>query len=446
MMTTLRNRLFATLFAILVLSPFTAGLVLAVEIERVKSSGEIEAWLVRDHTNPIISMRFAFRGGSALDPENLGGLANMAASLLDEGAGDIDSQAFQSTLEDLVISLRFDARRDALGGRLVSLTENRVTAFNLLKLALTRPRFDPEPVERIRSQILAGIRQDSENPGAIASKSLFKRLFPSHPYGRLRSGTAKSVAAITRDDLVAFASSRMAKNNLKIGVVGDITAQSLAAVLDDVFGGLPDTAAPWDIPEAEPQSDGRTQVVEKDIPQSSIVFADRGLKRKHPDFYTAYLMNYVLGGGGFTSRLYDTIRDKRGLAYSVYSGLHPLERAGLIFGGAGTTNAKVSETLSLLRQEWARMADNGVTEQELADAKTYQTGSYPLRFASSGSIAAMLVGIQMEDLGIDYMDRRNSLIEAVTLEDVNRVAKTLLRPDRLSIVVVGKPNGVKSTP
>ena len=446
MMTTLRNRLFATLFAILVLSPFTAGLVLAVEIERVKSSGEIEAWLVRDHTNPIISMRFAFRGGSALDPENLGGLANMAASLLDEGAGDIDSQAFQSTLEDLVISLRFDARRDALGGRLVSLTENRVTAFNLLKLALTRPRFDPEPVERIRSQILAGIRQDSENPGAIASKSLFKRLFPSHPYGRFRSGTAKSVAAITRDDLVAFASSRMAKNNLKIGVVGDITAQSLAAVLDDVFGGLPDTAAPWDIPEAEPQSDGRTQVVEKDIPQSSIVFADRGLKRKHPDFYTAYLMNYVLGGGGFTSRLYDTIRDKRGLAYSVYSGLHPLERAGLIFGGAGTTNAKVSETLSLLRQEWARMADNGVTEQELADAKTYQTGSYPLRFASSGSIAAMLVGIQMEDLGIDYMDRRNSLIEAVTLEDVNRVAKTLLRPDRLSIVVVGKPNGVKSTP
>jgi zinc protease len=446
MMTTLRNRLFATLFAILVLSPFTAGLVLAVEIERVKSSGGIEAWLVRDHTNPIISMRFAFRGGSALDPENLGGLANMAASLLDEGAGDIDSQAFQSTLEDLVISLRFDARRDALGGRLVSLTENRVTAFNLLKLALTRPRFDPEPVERIRSQILAGIRQDSENPGAIASKSLFKRLFPSHPYGRLRSGTAKSVAAITRDDLVAFASSRMAKNNLKIGVVGDITAQSLAAVLDDVFGGLPDTAAPWDIPEAEPQSDGRTQVVEKDIPQSSIVFADRGLKRKHPDFYAAYLMNYVLGGGGFTSRLYDTIRDKRGLAYSVYSGLHPLERAGLIFGGAGTTNAKVSETLSLLRQEWARMADNGVTEQELADAKTYQTGSYPLRFASSGSIAAMLVGIQMEDLGIDYMDRRNSLIEAVTLEDVNRVAKTLLRPDRLSIVVVGKPNGVKSTP
>ncbi len=445
-MENLRNRLWAALLAILILSPFAAGPARAVEIEMVKSSGGIEAWLVRDHTNPIMSMRFAFRGGSALDPVKLGGLANMAASLLDEGAGDIKAKAFQGTLEDLVITLRFDAGRDSLGGRLVSLTENRDTAFKLLKLALTRPRFDSEPVERIRSQILAGIRQDSEDPGAIASKSLFKRLFPSHPYGRLRSGTAISVAAITRDDLAAFAGRRLGKNNLIIGVVGDITPKTLAAVLDDVFGALHSTAAAWDIPETEAESDGRTLVVEKNIPQSSIVFADKGLKRNHPDFYAAYLMNHVLGGGGFTSRLYDTIRDKRGLAYSVYSGLHPLDRAGLLFGGAGTTNAKVSDTLGLLRQEWARMAERGVTEQELADAKTYQTGSYPLRFASSGSIAAMLVGIQMDGLGIDYMDRRNALIEAVTLDAVNRVAKTLLRPDRLSFVIVGKPNGVKSTP
>jgi len=439
-------RLSVALLVILIVSPFAAGPAQAVEIERVKSPGGTEAWLVRDHTNPIISMRFAFRGGSALDPAKLGGLANMAASLLDEGAGDIKAKAFQGALDDLAITLRFDAGRDRLGGRLVSLTENRVTAFKLLKLALTRPRFDSEPVERIRSQILAGIRQDSEDPGAIASKSLFKRLFPSHPYGRLRSGTATSVAAITRDDLIAFTRRRLGKNNLIIGVVGDITPKTLAAVLDNVFGALPDTAAAWDIPEAEPESDGRIQVVEKNIPQSSIVFADRGLKRNHPDFYAAYLMNYILGGGGFTSRLYNTIRDKRGLAYSVYSGLHPLDRAGLLFGGAGTTNAKVSDTLDLLRREWARMADSGVTEQELADAKTYQTGSYPLRFASSDSIAAMLVGIQMDDLGIDYMDRRNGLIEAVTIDAVNRVAKTLLRPDRLSFVIVGKPNGVKSTP
>jgi len=417
----------------------------AVSIERVVSPGGIEAWLVRDHSNPIISMRFAFRGGAALDPANRVGLANFAASTLDEGAGDIDSTAFQGKLEDLVITIRFSAGRDAFTGRLVTLTENRDTAFNLLSLALTKPRFDSEPVERIRAQILAGIRQDTENPGAIAGKTLFKTLFPSHPYGLPTAGFKDDVSAITRADLKSFTTERLAKDNLIIGVVGDIKAETLAALLDSTFGRLPEKAKPWALPEAEPEGAGRTIVIKKSVPQSSIVFAEKGLKRNHPDFYAAYIMNYVFGGGGFNSRLYSTIREKRGLAYSVYSGLHPLDRAGLIFGAAGTANANVAETLSLLRREWKRMADKGMSEQELADAKTYLTGSYPLRFTSSGSIAAMLVGIQMDNLGIDYMDRRNGLIEAVSLADVNQIAGTLLNADKLTIVVVGKPDGVKSS-
>jgi zinc protease len=418
----------------------------AISIERVKSSVGIEAWLVRDHTNPIISVRFAFRGGSALDPKNLGGLANMTASLLDEGAGKFNSKTFQGTLEDLVISLRFNAQLDALGGRLVTLVENRNSAFKLLKLALTKPRFDQEPVERIRSQILSSIRQNTENPSAIASKSLFKKLFPNHPYGKSQSGTETSIAAITRKDLITFTKNRLAKNNLIIGVVGDITSESLKTTLDNVFGDLPVEATPWKVPEAIPKSDGFTLVIKKNIPQSSIVFADIGLKRSHPDFYAAYLMNYILGGGGFTSRLYNTIREKRGLAYSVYSGLYPLKHSGLLIGGAGTNNSKVSETLHLLRKEWARMANKGVTQQELTDAKTYQTGSYPLRFGSSSSIAAMLVSIQMDNLGINYINQRNKLIEDVNLNTVNRIAKTLIRPNSLNIVVVGKPKGLKSTP
>jgi len=417
----------------------------AVTIDRVITPGGIEAWLVRDHTNPIISMRFAFRGGAALDPDGKQGLANFAASTLDEGADDMDSKTFQRTLEDLVITLRFKSGRDTFSGRLVTLAENKDTAFNLLSLALTKPRFDAEPVQRIRSQILSGIRQETEDPGAIASKTLFKTLFPSHPYGRLTNGNKESVAAISVADLRSFAKNRLAKDNLIIGVVGDIDAKTLAGLLDTTFGALPDKAAPWAVPEAEPQGAGRTIVIEKSVPQSSILFAEKGLKRRHPDFYAAYVMNHVFGGGGFTSRLYTTIREKRGLAYSVYSGLHPLNRAGLVFGAAGTANAKVGETIRLLRQEWKRMAEGGMSEKELADAKTYLTGSYPLRFTSSGSIAGMLVGIQLDGLGIDYMDRRNSLIEAVTLADVNRVAKTLLREDRLTLVVVGKPNGVKNS-
>ncbi len=435
--------LLAPLFLLCVLfAPPPAG---AVTIERVLSPGGIEAWLVRDHTNPIITMRFAFRGGAALDPEGREGLANMVSTLLDEGAGDLDSKTFQGRLEDLVITLRFDAGRDNFSGRLRTLVENKTTAFELLTLALTRPRFDTEPLERIRNQLFSSLRQEAEDPNTIAGKTLFKTLFPAHPYGRPVDGSLESVAAITQTDLKGFVQRRLAKDNLAIGVVGDITADALKPVLDKTFGGLPAKARPWAIPEAVLKGQGRTVVVTKPAPQSAIIFADKGPKRQDPDFYAAYLMNHVLGGGGFTSRLYNTVREKRGLAYSVYSALHPLDRAGLIFGGAGTANKSASETIAVMRGEWTRMATKGMSEKELADAKTFLTGSYPLSFTSSNRIASMLIGIQMDNLGIDYPDRRNGLIEAVTLGDVNRLAKKLLRPDQLTVVVVGQPDGVKST-
>ena len=439
--------LLAPLFglAVLLCVLFATPQAYAVTIERVLSLGGIEAWLVRDHTNPIITMRFAFRGGAALDPEGREGLANMVSTLLDEGAGDLDSKIFQGRLEDLVITLRFDAGRDNFGGRLRTLVENKATAFELLTLALTRPRFDAEPLERIRSQIFSSLRQEAEDPNTIAGKTLFKTLFPAHPYGRPVDGTLESVATITQTDLKGFVKRRLAKDNLAIGVVGDITAETLKTVLDKTFGGLPAKAWAWAIPEAVLKGQGRTVVVTKPAPQSAIVFADKGPKRQDPDFYAAYVMNHVLGGGGFTSRLYNTVREKRGLAYSVYSALHPLDRAGLIFGGAGTANKSVSETIAVMRGEWTRMATQGMSEKELADAKTFLTGSYPLSFTSSDRIASMLIGIQMDNLGIDYPDRRNGLIEAVTLDDVNRLAKELLRPDQLTVVVVGRPDGVKST-
>ncbi|NQV84679.1 MAG: insulinase family protein [Rhodospirillales bacterium] len=442
------TRIFQSLLVAIILAAgmVASGPAQAVKIDRVVSPGGITAWLVRDHTNPIISMRFSFRGGAGLDPTGRTGLTNMVASLLDEGAGDLDSTTFQQTLDDQSITLRFSAGRDAFSGQMVTLTGNRDTAFNMLSLALTKPRFDAQPVERIRSQLLAQIRQNTEEPGTLAGETLFKTLFPSHPYGRTTIGLKGDVEAIGRADLASFVAERLAKDNLIIGAVGDITPDTLAALLDSTFGSLPPKAKAWVLPEVEPQGAGRTIVVKKSVPQSSIVFAEKGLKRNHPDFYAAYVMNYAFGGGGFTSRLYSTIREKHGLAYSVYTGLHPLDRAGLIFGSAGTANANVSETIQLLRQEWKKMADTGMTDTELADAKTYLTGSYPLRFTSSGSVAGMLVGIQRENLGIDYMDRRNSLIEAVSLADVNRAAKTLLRADALTVVVVGMPKGVENTP
>ncbi|MAN79440.1 MAG: peptidase M16 [Rhodospirillaceae bacterium] len=418
----------------------------ATQIERVVSPGGIEAWLVEDHLNPIISLHLAFRGGSALDPEGKEGLANMVSTLLDEGAGDLDSKAFQQTLEDNSITLRFSAARDSLGARVQTLTENRDLAFDLLRQAMTKPRFDAEPVSRLRAQLLANLRHESEDADAIAGKTLMKTLYPDHPYGRPTGGTPESVAAITADDLRTFVKERLARDTLAIGVVGDITAEELAPLLDKTFGALPAKAAPWQVPEVAPKASGRIIVIEKPLKQSNILFADRGLMRKDPDFYAAYVMNHILGGGGFTSRLYTEVREKRGLAYSVYTYLHPMDRSAIYAGGAGTANARVSETLKVVRDEWAKLAKDGVTEAELTAAKQYLTGSFPLRFTATERIASILVGMQTEDLGIDYLDKRNSYIEAVSLDDIRRVARKLLRPEDLTVVVVGEPKGVKPTP
>ena len=441
-----RLRFYILAIAILVLALATGvAPAHALQVERVRSPGGIEAWLVRDHTNPIISVRFAFLGGASLDPAGKEGLANMTSALLDEGAGEWDSQAFQGLLSDLAISLRFDASRDVFGGKLKMLTRNRDKAFELLTQALIQPRFDDEPVGRIRAQLLSGLRRGSEDPDEIASRTLSRTLFPGHPYGRPVRGTVESITAMTAGDLRTFVANRLARDNLVIGVVGDISAEDLAPILDQVFGKLPENAAPWKIPEVEPSAEGKTIVVKKAVPQSSIVFAQPGVKRNDPDFYAAYILNHILGGGGFTSRLYDEVRDKRGLAYSIYSSLYPLDYSSMIIGGAGTANARAAETVRLVRQEWKRLATGGVTAEELADAKTYLTGSYPLRFTSSSFIAAILVGIQMDDLGIDYIDKRNGYVEAVTLQQVNRLAADLIDAEKLTMVVVGEPQGLEGS-
>jgi len=418
----------------------------ATQIERVVSPGGIEAWLVEDHLNPIISMHLAFRGGSALDPKGKEGLANMVSTLLDEGAGDLDSKTFQQTLGDNSITLRFSAARDSFGARVQALTEYRDLAFDLLRQAMTKPRFDAEPVSRLRAQLLANLRHESEDADAIAGKTLMKALYPDHPYGRPTGGTPESVAAIQVADMRAFVKERLALDTLAIGVVGDITAKELAPLLDKTFGALPAKAAPWKVAEVAPKVAGRTIVVEKPLKQSNILFADRGLMRKDPDFYAAYVMNHILGGGGFTSRLYTEVREKRGLAYSVYTYLHPMDRSAIYAGGAGTANARVAETLKVVRDEWDKLAKDGVTEAELTAAKQYLTGSFPLRFTATERIASILVGMQTEDLGIDYLDKRNSYIEAVSLDDIRRVARKLLHPDDLTVVVVGEPKDVKPTP
>ncbi|MDE0992560.1 MAG: pitrilysin family protein [Rhodospirillales bacterium] len=417
----------------------------AITAQQVTSPGGIKAWFVADHTNPILTVKFTFRGGAALDPVGKEGLSNLVSGLLDEGAGDLKSTAFQQTLEDLAIGLSFSSGRDEFGGRMKTLVRNQDMAFKLLRLSLSNPRFDTEPVERIRSQILVGLKQNLEDPHSIASQALFKTLYPTHAYGRPTNGTIGSVEGLKAIDLRAFVQQRLAKDNLIIGVVGDISAEELGKRLDTTFGLLPAKAAPWKIEKIDPISKGQTIVINRDIPQSSILVAEKGLMREDPDFYAAYVLNHMFGGGSFTSRLYTEIREKRGLVYSVSTGLYPFDNSALILGSAGTANKRAHETLSVIKTEWDKMAARGVSKKELNDAKTYLTGSFPLRFSSSGRIASMLVGMQSAQLPIDYLQTRNSLIEAVTKDDIKRVAKKLLKSENLVIIVVGRPDGIKST-
>jgi len=417
----------------------------AIEVQRVISAGGIEAWLVEDHSNPIIFLDLAFRGGAALDPAGKEGLANLVSGLIDEGAGELDSQAFQGRLAELSISLSFSSGRDTFSGEMMTLTENRETAFELLRLALTEARFDDEPVARIRSQILAGLARDSQNPKSIVGRTMSKVLFPEHAYGRPVSGTPATVPAITADDLRRFVAERFARDVMVVGVVGDIAAEELARRLDQTFLGLPKTAVPAEVAETTPDAQGGVVVIERDMPQSIVAFGHVGIARDDPDYYAAYVVNYILGGGGFSSRLYAEVREKRGLAYSVYSYLNPLERAALVMGGVATQNGRVAESLELIRAEWRRMAEAGPSETEVHDAKTYLTGSFPLRFSSSGRISGMLAGMQLHHLGIDYLERRNGLIEAVTLEDARRVAARLYDADKLTVVVIGRPDGITAT-
>lgn len=417
----------------------------AVTVERVISPKGIEAWLVQDHANPILSLSLAFRGGAALDPAPKAGLANMVSGLLDEGAGPYDSLAFQQKVEDLAIEIGFDASKDTFRGNLKTLTANRDTAFELLRLTLTQPRFDKEPVERIRSQILAGLLRELQDPNAVASREFSRVIFAGHPYAHAVRGTPETVKAVQVADLRAFVKANFARDRLVLGVVGDITPEQLSPLLDATFGTLPAAAAAVRIADTTPGAAGRLQVITRDNPQSVALFGQPGIKRDDPDWYAAYVMNYVLGGGGFASRLTEQVREKRGLAYSVYSYLIPMDHAAVVMGGVATENSRLADSLELIRGEFARMRDHGLTEKELADAKTYLTGSFPLQLDSTAAIAGLLVQMRLDRLGIDYLDKRNGYIEAVTQEQVLKVARRLLSPDTLTTVVVGKPVGVVAT-
>ncbi|HEV2302722.1 MAG TPA: pitrilysin family protein [Stellaceae bacterium] len=424
---------------------FCAPLAEAMTIQKVAGADGLTAWLVEDHSLPIVTVRFAFPTGAALDPAGQRGVAAMAAALLAEGAGPYRSQAFQSRLEDLATDLYFDAGQDQLEGNLRSLKRNLDASARLLRLALTAPRFDPDAVARVRGEIVASLSRAAQSPSDLSGRLWMRAAFEHHPYARDIDGSATSIGHITAADLRAFAAERLHRPGLVIGAVGDITPKELRALIDRVFGGLPTSPVAAAVADTKPIEDGALIVSRRRVAQSVVTFGQVGPKRDDPHWYAALVVNDILGGGDFRGRLMRDIREKRGLAYNVSSDLVPLRHAGLLLGSVATANAHVGEVIRLIRGEWNRMRDKGPTAAELAASKSYLTGSFPLTLSSTGQVAETLVQMQTEKLGIDYLDRRAALIGGVSLEEARAEARRLLDPKGLSFAVVGDPPGVAAS-
>ena len=415
-----------------------------IAIQEVTSPGGIKAWLVEDHGIPFTALEIRFAGGQSLDAPGKRGAVNLMTGLIEEGTGDLDSQSFAAARDALAAQFSFDSSVDSVSVSAKFLTENRNAAIDLLHRALVEPSFDPTAVERVRGQVQSIIRSDAQDPQAIAGQVFDAQAFGTHPYGSDGNGTADGVAALSRDDVIAAYQATLALDRVFVGATGDITAAELGALLDTLLAGLPATGAPMP-PPAPVGLTGGVTVQAFPGPQTVILFGHEGIARDDPDYFAATILNDVLGGGRFGARLMTEVREKRGLTYGIGTYLADYDQADLMVGQMSSSNATTAEAIEVVRAEWARVASEGITEAELATTKTYLTGSYPLRFDGNARIASILVGMQMIGLHVDYPATRNDRVNAVTLDDVKRVAARLVRADDLRFVVVGSPVGLNST-
>ncbi|TMK50738.1 MAG: insulinase family protein [Alphaproteobacteria bacterium] len=411
----------------------------ATKIQHLTSPGGIEAWFVQDATVPLIAMEYAFAGGGAQDPADKPGVANLVADLLDEGSGDLDSNTFHERLDRRAIELSFSATRDYFRGSLRMLRDNKDEAFDLLRMSLTSAHFDATDVERIRSQVISGLRRDTTNPNALAGRKFLEVAYGDHPYGRQVTGTLNSVPTIEISDMKDYVRRVLAKDTLKIAVVGDVDPATLGKLLDQTFGGLPAKANLVPVPDIAAAKPPQRAFVPLDVPQTVITFGGPGVLRHDPNFMAAYVVNHIVGGGGLSSRLYHEVREKRGLAYSVYDALLWMDHSALFIGNTGTRADRAGDTMDAIDKEIRRIAEDGPTQQELDEAKSYLKGSQMLALDTSSKLASGLLQYQLDKLPIDYIEKRNAIVDAVTLDDARKAAKRLWSQGLLTVIVGRAP-------
>jgi len=437
-MTMAYKKISITLLSILMFFPLCAHAAL-IDIKEVKTAGGITAWLVEDHSVPVISVDYAFRGaGSTLDPQDKQGLARLVSNTMDEGAGDLNAQAFQGELRDRVIDLSFAAGRDHFSGNLKTLTKNKDRAFTLLQMAVTSPRFDSEALRRMVAANQSRIRSSLSDPDWMAARLENDKAYAGHPYALNSGGTLASLDKITTRDLKNFHDTLLGKNNLIVAVAGDITAEDLAKKLDETFGQLPEIKIPT-VPDLTLQNQGKTYLYKQDIPQTVVEILQTGIAQTDPAYHTAQVMNFILGSSGFGSRLTEEIREKRGLTYGIYSGLTTMDHIATLSVSSSTANENVAPMLGLIRTEFDRLKKDPITAEELLNAKTYLIGSLPLSLTSTDRISGILLSLQLDKLPMDYLDRREKAIQATTIENVQTLAQKLLSPENFLTILVGHP-------
>ena len=415
----------------------------AVNVDVVVTPRGLTLWLVRSYAVPLVSLEFAIRGGAAQDPANKAGLGALMAGLLDEGAGDLDSQAFHRALDEKAVEMSFHCDRDHWSGRMRTLTKNLDRAAELLRLAVNAPRFDEEPFERVREHLNARLRHDANDPGTLANRNWKATAFPHHPYGQPADGTLETLARIDRDDLISAAKHGLARDQLLIAVVGAIDQEGAAALVDKAFADLPEKGKLRPVAEAAFSGLGAIERINLDVPQSTIRFGRPSLKRDDPDFIASIVAAHVLGGpGNMTSRLFREVREKRGLAYTVFGTFYSLEHGAFFYGGTTTKNERARESFDVAAAEIRDVALNGLAQEELEKGKTYLIGSYPLRFDTSAKIASQLTHIQLERRAPDWLVERNREIAAVTMKSVKRAAHRAFGDGSLHTTVVGRPEGL----
>lgn len=412
------------------------------EIQTIVTRQGVNAWLVEDHNIPFVALELRFIGGASIEPLEKRGVATLMTGLLEEGSGDMDAQSFATARETLAASFGYDVYDDALAISAKILTENRDDAVTLLRQSLIEPRFDTDAIERVRSQILSILSSNEKSPRDIASKHFNAKAYGNHPYATNYEGTPETISALTKNDLIDIHRQLLVKDRVIVSAVGDISAADLSELIDHLLDGLPQSSDRPLPQSATVTLDGTIDVIQFPTPQSFVIFGQTGIAQNDPDFFAAYILNHILGGGGFESRLMTEVREKRGLTYGIGTFLAGRDYANLLMGQVSSSNDTVAQAIEVIRDEWRRLAQNGVTPNELAAAKTYLTGAYPLRFDGNGPIANILVGMQRMGLDPDYIKTRNDRINTVSLEEINRVAARLMDADNLYFVVVGEPVGL----